>query len=93
MLGRKLFANQLNMDTLRLDYNSVTSLSGELLSSMKKMRVLYLGNNAIVAIDRLVFVGLINLELVYMMNNPISDLMPSLVERLCSTNYKCKIFM
>jgi hypothetical protein len=45
----------------------------------------------LLTIDRLSFLGLTNLEVVYLANNPISVTQPFSVLALCLTNPKCAI--
>lgn len=60
---------------------------------MTNLRALYLRSNELISIDRLVFVGLIQLDEVYLGSNPISNLFPSLVLKLCSTNPNGEIYL
>jgi len=54
---------------------------------------LRLNDNLINWIDAGVFVGMVNLERVYLANNIISKQQPSYVKKLCSSNPKCTIYL
>jgi len=55
------------------------------------MAFIHLNKNNLVAIDRLSFLGLTNLEVVYLKDNPICSTHQSIVLQLCLTNPKCMI--
>jgi len=86
------FNSLINLRTFRFIYNNqLTSLLPLTFSRLTKLRLLRLNNNNLISIDRQSFLGLTNLEIVYLANNPISSTQQSYVTQLCLSNPKCII--
>ena len=81
------------MGNLVLTRNKLTQIEASIFSRMTQLSVLDLSNNNLISIERQSFLGTLNLEEVYLGNNPISSILPSYVKRLCSTNPKCRILI
>ena len=92
-LDSSLFSGLDQLFLLRLDANQLTSIDAVIFSKNKQMWTLMLDNNRLEIIDQNVFVGMDDLEKVYLGSNPISTKQPDYVKSLCSTNPKCKIIL
>ena len=93
-LDSTMFPSSLSkLVVLELYSNELTLIDAFTFRQLVNLKTLRLYNNKITSIDRSIFFGLFNLETVYMRTNPISEILPSYVKRLCSTNPKCTIYL
>jgi len=60
---------------------------------LSQLQYLWLNSNNLISLDRNIFLGLLNLEEVYLESNPISIMQPSYVKQLCLTNPRCTIYI
>ena len=84
--------SQVNLMNLALDHNRLTKIEEKTFAGLylKKIVNIDLKANNIVSIHRLTFLGLTNLEVVYLGDNPISSEY-FIVAQLCLTNPRCKV--
>ena len=92
-LDASIFNGLSQLRVLELTANQLTSLDAFIFNGLTQLQQLWLQNNNIISLDRNIFVGLLNLEEVYLGSNPISQLQPSYVKQLCSTNPWCTIYI
>jgi Leucine-rich repeat (LRR) protein len=85
------FVSQINLRNLNLDHNRLTKIEENTFSFLSKIVNIDLKANNIVSIHRLTFLGLTNLEVVYLGSNPISLTQTGFVNQLCLTNPRCII--
>ena len=79
-----------NLEKLNLDYNKLRKIDFNL-KDLYNLKYLSLQFNEIVQFGKNELVGLNQLELVCLFNNPLSILIPASLSDLCSTNPKCII--
>ena len=88
------FTDLLNLNELYLGNNLLTNIDNSTtFSGLNNLKILNLSNNQLVLLSKNIFDGLLNLESVYLSQNPISKTQPAYVLSLCSTNPKCKIYL
>ena len=81
-----------NLEVLYLQDNQIRKLEKDSFKNLDKLRELWLENNSLIEIfEENTFFGLNNLEKVCLFNNPVSNLFPSVVSKLCKNNTKCRI--
>ena len=83
------FVSQVNLMNLALDHNRLTKIEEKTFGTLAKIVNIDLKANNIVSIHRLTFLGLTNLEVVYLGDNPISLTQPGFINQLCLTNPRC----
>jgi Leucine-rich repeat (LRR) protein len=87
------FTGLSQLKQLSLQSNQLNSIEASILNGLSQLQYLELSYNNLISLDRNIFVGLLNLEEVYLGSNPISQLQPSYVKQLCSTNPWCTIYI
>ena len=77
--------------SIGLGYKEITSISSDHFKNLLNLKNLYLDSNQLISFDRNALVGLINLELVCLAQNPISVQFPASISKVCDSNPKCQV--
>jgi Leucine-rich repeat (LRR) protein len=88
------FVDLTYLNELYLGFNQVMKIDdASTFHSLKNLQVLSIESNQLVSLNQSLFVGLENLEKVFLGQNPISSKNPNFVRSLCETNPKCTIYL
>ena len=89
----KTFDDFKKLEILYLHENKINKIEVGTFNQLVSLRELWLENNNLVSIPKNVVVGLNNLKLFCMYNNPLTIYNPTQVASLCSANKNCEIEM
>lgn len=90
-LASTTFYNSPTLLSLNLSRNSLTSIPALVFSRLNRLARLDLSNNKIIAVDKMTTMGLVDLQVINLLGNPISKVQPGFVRQLCLTNPKCSV--